>query len=139
MIARLLLAATIALIPVRSFAEEPATPAGDTHEKIVADMLKTLKAATKAFADAKDAETAKKAKPVVEGLAKDMLTIDARIAKLGRPDKIKEAELEKKFKPELDEIVKTYQPEVQRLLKETYGKDLVAILERKPPVKPKDK
>jgi deoxyadenosine/deoxycytidine kinase len=112
--------------------EEPSTPAApDSHEKIVVDMVAVMKDIAKSLAKAKDAASGKEIKPELQKLAARMDRISERLEKIGRPSKEQEAELEKKYKTAVDEAVKDFQAEVQRLLKTDYGKDVLAALEQK--------
>lgn len=104
----------------------------DSHEQIVVDMLAAIKDATKALAKVQDVQSGKEAKPDLEKIAARMGEISKRVEKMGRPTKEQEADLEKKFKTAVDEAVKDFQNEIQRLLKTDYGKDALNALEQKP-------
>ncbi len=108
----------------------------DSYEQVVRDMLKSLQAVTKALSDATDAESAAKVKPELEKIMQAQRELAQRIDKLGPRTKEVEDELALKFKGQLEEAVKSLQVQVERLQKETFGKDLLAILQPKPPVKP---
>lgn len=131
---------SLLVLPAVLLAEDPPkTSEADTHDKVVGDMLKVLKSAAKAFSGVNDAESAAKAKPGLEQLAGEMNKLNERITKLGPPTKDQEAALEKKFKQELDDTLKSYAKEVQRLMKDSFGKELIAVFEKKPAPKPAEK
>lgn len=104
----------------------------DSHEQIIVDMLAAMRDATKTLAKVQDVQSGKDAKPNLEKIAARMGEISKRVEKMGRPTKEQEAELEKKFKTTVDETVKDFQTEIQRLLKTDYGKDVLGALEQKP-------
>jgi hypothetical protein len=110
--------------------------AKDSYERVVRDMLELLKTAAKTLATATDADTAKKAKPELDKIVKTRQELLDRIDKLGVRSKEVEEELTKKFKPELEDAFNAMTGQVERLAKESFGKDLIAILQPKPPVKP---
>jgi hypothetical protein len=124
------LAMSMAQAPDGQQVQPASTP--DSHEKIVVDMLDVIKGTAKALAKAKDAATGKEVKPELQKLAAQMGNISERLEKIGRPAKEQEAELEKKYKTAVDEAIKDFQAEVQRLLKLDFGKDLLSVLEQKP-------
>ncbi|MCX7699876.1 MAG: hypothetical protein N2039_03275 [Gemmataceae bacterium] len=122
-------------VPLAAQSPNPDTPKDtkpDSHEQIVIDMLSAMQDATKALAKVQDAQSGKEAKPNLEKIAARMGEISKRVEKIGRPTKEQEAELEKKFKTAVDEAVKDFQNEIQRLLRTDYGKDVLNALEQKP-------
>ncbi len=104
----------------------------DSHEQIVVDMLAAMRDASKILAKVQDAQTGKEAKPELQKIAHRIGEINKRLEMMGAPSKEQEAELEKKFKTAVDEAVKDFQGEIQRLLKADYGKDVLSALEQKP-------
>ncbi len=121
-------------------ADEPAKPKSETQKKeekdsfdlVFQDLIKNLKGVAKLLTDATSADTAKKVKPDVEKAGEGMHKIDERFRKLGPLTKEQEAELEKKYKPEMEDVVKTLEAQVSRLKGEPYGKEVLDALERKP-------
>jgi hypothetical protein len=104
----------------------------ETHERLVQDTIKIMKDTTKILKDVNNKEQADKAKKEITALRGRMDDVAKRYAAIGAPTKEQEADLEKKYKLELDDAVKSLQTEAQRLLKTDYGKDVVAILQQKP-------
>src|SRR5262245_57981724 len=119
------IAAVLAFAPLRGQEK-------DTHERLVQDTIKIMKDTTKILKDVKNKEQADKAKKEISALRGRMDDVTKRYTAIGAPTKEQEADLEKKFKLELEDAVKSLQSEAQRLLKTDYGKDVVAILQQKP-------
>jgi hypothetical protein len=134
----LLLVTSVGLADDPDKAKKSDSPQGakDSYEQVVRDMLKSLSAVTKSLGEATDAESAKKVKPELEKIMQAQQELVQRIDKLGGRSKEVEDELTSKFKAELEDALKGMQVQVERLLKEPYGKDLLAVLQSKPPVKP---
>jgi hypothetical protein len=104
----------------------------DTHERLLQDTIKLMKDTTKILKDVQNKDQADKAKKEITALRSRMDDVTKRYSAIGAPTKEQEAELEKKYKVELEDAVKSLQTEAQRLLKTDFGKDLVAILQQKP-------
>ncbi len=125
---RFFVLASIALVVV-----VPSSPAQDkdTHERLVQETLKIMKDTTKILKDVQNKDQAEKAKKEITALRAKTDDVNKRYAAIAALTKEQEAELEKKYKVELEDAVKSFQTEALRLLKTDYGKDLVAILQQK--------
>jgi hypothetical protein len=104
----------------------------DTHERLLQDTIKNMKDTTKILKDVNNKEQADKAKKEITALRGRMDDVAKRYAAIGAPTKEQEADLEKKYKLELEDAAKSFETEALRLLKTDYGKDVVAILQQKP-------
>ena len=104
----------------------------DTHERLFQDTIKNMKDTTKILKDVNNKEQADKAKKEITALRGRMDDVAKRYAAIGAPTKEQEADLEKKYKLELEDAAKSFETEALRLLKTDYGKDVVAILQQKP-------
>ena len=102
----------------------------DTHEAVLKNILSTVTKATEALSKVKDADSAKAAKPEVEKINTEMLDLQVRSQKLGKPTDEQTKALEKNYGDKLRSAVKDLTEQADRLAKETYGKDLVEILKR---------
>jgi len=102
----------------------------DTHEEVLKSILTTVTKATETLAKVKDAESAKTAKADVEKINSDMLELQVRSQKLGKPSDEQTKALEKGYGDKLRSAVKDLTEQADRLAKETYGKELVDILKR---------
>jgi hypothetical protein len=110
-------------------------PKQDSWEQVVKDTIKMLKDVTKTLSEANDAESAKKAKAELERVYKGQQEINDRVAKLGVRSKEQEDDLTKKYKTELEDVLKSLEAQVTRVMKEPFGKDLLAVIQSKPPIK----
>jgi hypothetical protein len=135
-----LVAAYLFFCSVSLQADEPAKPKEDVQKReqkdsfdlVFQDLIKNLKGVAKLLSDATSADAAKKVKPDLEKAGEGMQKIDERLRKLGQLSKEQEAEMEKKYKPELEDVVKTLEVQVSRLKGEPFGKEVLDALERKP-------
>jgi hypothetical protein len=102
----------------------------DSHERLVQDTLKIMKDTTKILKDVQNKDQAEKAKKEITAQRGKIDDVNKRYGAIAPPTKEQEAELEKKFKVELEDSVKSFQAEAQRLLKTDFGKDLINILQQ---------
>src|SRR4051812_27200343 len=95
----------------------PGLPAQDkdTHERLVQDTIKIMKDTTNILKDVQNKEQADKAKKEITALRGRIDDVNKRYTSIGAPTKEQEAELEKKFKVEMEDAVKSLQTEAQRL------------------------
>ncbi len=104
----------------------------DSHERLVQDTLKIMKDTAKILKDVQNKDQAEKAKKEITALRGKIDDVNKRYTAIGAPTKEQEAELEKKYKVELEDAVKGMTTEAKRLLATDYGKDLVNILQQAP-------
>jgi len=130
---RFVILSSISLIIAAGLKAEDNKPeAKESHDKLVQDVLKIMQDTTKILKDVKNKEQADKAKKDVIALVERMQDVKKRYAAAGELTKEKDAELEKKYKVDMDDAYKSLQAEVQRLQKAEYGKEIVSLLEQKP-------
>ena len=81
---------------------KPAIPAGDTHAKVMEEMIGSVNKMSDIIGKAKDKETAEVAAAELGKLEAPLKKIAARAKALGDPDEALEKKLEEKFKPQLE-------------------------------------
>src|SRR5262245_8419405 len=103
----------------------------DTHDKLVQDTLKNIKDLTKVMKDVQNKDQIEKAKKDVEPICTRIADVSKRFKAAPQPTKEQEAELEKKYKAELDDAVKAFTTEFVRLTKSDYGQPLTQLIQQK--------
>ena len=99
--------------------------ADDTTESLMKEFITALTDAGNLLGDIKDEATAKAAKPKLKKAGDQMRAIQQKFEKVARPDAAKEAELKKKYQPELKEALRKFIKEAVRLGETAWGKEAI--------------
>ena len=104
-----LVAAAVLSVPLTASAQ-------DTLDSLTQDMLKQLSKTVDVLATIKDKTTAAEATPRLRDIAKNMVELKQKAEKL-KPSKQEQEALEKKYKTQVDTIIRKMLAEVVRLQK----------------------
>lgn len=88
------------------------------HESVIKDTVSCMKQLASVLKDVKDEASAKSAVSKIEGIAKEMKTLQEEAKKMGEPSKEVNAELEKKFKSDMEKVTKDLDTEMMRIMKD---------------------
>ena len=103
------------------FAWTAPTRAQDTYEKILDEMVPAFGKLADTLGTIKDKKTSDEAKPKLKEIAKQMGELKARADKLGEPQGDKKTDLEKKYKPKMEEHTKKLSTEMIRIATQVEG------------------
>ncbi len=95
--------------------------AADTHEAVAEDAIKAFSGFADALTAVKDKESAQKANPDLKKWGEQIAGIKKRMDVLGEPKADKREELDKKYKPKMEEAVKKMQAEMSRIATKVDG------------------
>lgn len=104
------------------------TGCGDSPDKVVTDMISTMKDMNTTLAEVKDVDTAKSAVPKLEKIAQDMKSIQERMDGMEKPDEATIKELEAKYKTQMDEVGKELVANMFRIM--SLGPEVEAELDK---------
>lgn len=103
--------------------------AQDSYEKVADEMIPAFTKLGDTLANVKDKKTFEDAKPTFKQVTKTMLDLKERAEKLGEPKGDKKEELEKKYKPKIEEATKKMTTEMVRIATQVEGgQDIVKEL-----------
>lgn len=88
---------------------------GDTHDKVMGDLLNTFESMNAELAEVKDAESAKAHSDEIAALAEQWEAIAARADKLDQPTKAEADALEEKYKVRIEEVMMEFLAQTMRV------------------------
>lgn len=103
----------------------------DVLEKLVQETFQNIKDVTKILKDVQNKDQVEKAKKDLDPIFVRIADVKKRAAAIAPPTKEQEAEFEKKYKAEGEDIYKAFNAEFVRLMKSDYGKPLTDLIEQK--------
>jgi len=80
--------------------------AQETHEVLAEDAIKAFDTFASVLSTIKDKDSAEKAKPDLKKVGEKLAGLKGRFEKIGEPKGDKKDELDKKFKPKMEEVQK---------------------------------
>jgi len=95
--------------------------AEDSHESVAEDAIKALGTFNDILATIKDKASADDAKPKLKDAGGKLADLKVRFDKLGEPKGGQKEELDKKFKPKMEEVTKKLQNEMIRIATQIEG------------------
>jgi Skp family chaperone for outer membrane proteins len=95
--------------------------AQDTHEALAEDAIKAFNSFADVLGTIKDKASADKAKTDLQKTGEKLAGLKERFDKIGEPKGDKKDELDKKFKPKMEEVQKRVQNEMLRIATKVEG------------------
>jgi cytochrome c556 len=86
------------------------------HESVIKDSMTSMKELVDVLKNVKDEDSAKAAVSKIESIAKDMKALSEEAKKMGEPSKEVNADLEKKYKADMEKITNDLSKEMMRIM-----------------------
>lgn len=122
---RVALAAAVALVVLVSGCK-------DKYEAAMDELIGYLKEANSVLAGVKDEASVEAAKPKLKKLGEQMTSLGERIKGMEKPSKEREAQLQKKYETEVQNVMKDMMGHMMRLMSIKGAEDLGKFLEKMP-------
>ena len=119
--------------------EKPAEPEKDTFESVIKLIVKTHSVRADILTAVKDEKAAKESIPKLEKLTGELKALQARMDKIGKPDKEQEKKLQGIFMRDMRKELERIHNQAMRLMDEDFGYDVLMAAKPLPVITPEPK